>query len=260
MGDPFEDSGVIYRSPIGLGKVWADVLNAFFESSNSTIVATFIDSSMEIYRTTLPERENFGLDDMYNLILSTVIANGLASIGTEYLQNVAICKGEQCSQGLVNISQVLIFDGTEDESNECGLGGIESNASVYSQLSQYLRDPGGEARNSQWTEISFPIFKYGYGWSFTPSTVKSATVILLLHALIVIIHVCYVLFAGLSYSFADDIAELLALALESKPPEIFNTSKLPKCRDRIWTRSTMVRQAEEDGRLELVVDEGLKNC
>ena len=204
-----------------------------------------------------PPNPSFG----HGLLLSTAVANGLASIGMEYTRSVAICQRERCSQALVSDYRPLIFNGTSEEYHPCkSLDYIDwSNSGVPTELSRDFKDPGEDVRDSQWTEISFPRFRYGYGWGFAPSTVKFAAVILLLHALIVLVHVCYVLVAGLSYDFGDDIAELLALALESKPPEVFNTSKMPKSPDGVWTRSTMVRQAEEDGRLELVVDKGLKN-
>lgn len=63
-----------------------------------------------------------------------------------------------------------------------------------------------------WTQISFLFKWYGYGWGFDTVTFKLATAILIIHAVIIIVHCCYIAYSGLSNSSISSLGDLVALA------------------------------------------------
>ena len=181
-------------SPILIRKEWADALNAFNASTNSTTLAAFIDTGMVTYRSWIDSREEyFSVDECpvvgHNLMLSAAIVNGLASIGQEFAPNITFCRRGSCFQGPFYNSIVgnLITNVTgKVTSNYCQSG--EHDKLRKKNLNEAFRSieaPSKSFRDSHWTEISYPVFIYGYGWSLASKSMKFATVILLLHALIV---------------------------------------------------------------------------
>ena len=235
------------------------------------MLATFVDAAMSQYRTQVspssPGYPGFGQSGM----LSVAVANGLAAIGLEFTQNVTACSGGWCSQGpyYTRGTGYTIFNGTGEE----GITACEydSRRQLYpaksptdsSLILQSFKEPSKSFRDSQWTQVSFPVFKYGYGWSFTPVTIKIATAVLMLHALFIIAHVSYIILSAQSYTFARDLAELLALALESRPSEVFSAASVKHSKSsEVWKRSVAVRQTQaskyDAHKLELVVCSGFE--
>ena len=207
--------------------------------------------------------ENYGdIIARQSLVLSTAVADGLASIGQEFTRNLTFCREGWCSQGsyAMTTAGYVFLNGTKnDYTNNC----TWVDYGNYSQKLTSFQEPSQSFRDTHWTEISYVKSRYGYGWGLGSNTITFAIIILLLHALIVIVHVCYVISSGPSHTFVESIDGLLSLALESKPPGIFNTWKTQRSRDSVWTTPTMVRQVRSSGyqageRLELVVDSSLR--
>lgn len=255
------------RREFNIHKEWVDALNARNNTTNSSTLATFIDASSVQYRahvsSTDPTYPGLG----HSLMLATAVANGVASIGLDVAQNITVCHAGWCSQGPYYTRQYgyTIYNGTRAEGYQaCGHNDDDpislhpaNNDTDDSPILQTFREPDRAFIDSQWTQVSFPIFKYGYGWSFTPRTIKFAAAILLLHALVVIVHVCYVLFAGLCFDYAGSLAELLALALESQPAKVFKPKSIGKSRETPWVWPAVVREVEtsngDDKKFKLIV-------
>ncbi|KAL9041907.1 MAG: hypothetical protein Q9214_003949, partial [Letrouitia sp. 1 TL-2023] len=242
-----------YPPTIPVRKPWADGLNALNHTTNTTVLASFVNASMSSYRINIPH-DGAGFPGFgHALMLSTAITNGLAAIGLEFAHNITACRKGWCSQGpfYTRNSGYIIFNGTEAEGFEaCS---YSQSLSTYpakdlegaDQLLQSFREPSQrEKERQQWTRVSFPVFKYGYGWSFDPVTVRVAAAVLVLHAVVVIMHVAYVLFSGRAYTYAGSLGELLALALESRPPpaEVFRPPMSSSARKtgegKVWNRRT----------------------
>ena len=207
-------------------------------------------------------------------MLSVAVSNGLAAIGLEFSRNVTACRSDWCSQGpyYSKTWQYVIINGTGKEGfDSCD---YSSGLQTYpakdpddpAHLLQSFKEPPKAFRDAQWTQLSFPVFKYGYGWGFSSITVKLATALLILHALIIVLHVGHSLFSGVSYHYASSLAELVALALESDPAasDCGYVDSVMRGKRAIWDRKTMIRQvvAEAPGdqhaveKIELVVADG----
>lgn len=98
------------------------------------------------------------------------------------------------------------------------------------QLLQSFAEPANV--DDVWTRISFPVKRYGYAWSFNTVTIKVATAVLLLHAVIILVHSCVLLFTGRTYAYASSLGELVALAFSSQPPASLNRLRWPSVKVR----------------------------
>ncbi len=205
-----------------------------------------------------------------SIILSKAIADGLARIGSEYRVNplysyereVTVCRNRWCSSGaFVNPGMdPAILNGTVGQYSSYTRDLRTLPWTDEDQLLQSFAEPANV--DDVWTKISFPVKRYGYAWSFDTVTIKIATAVLMLHALIIIIHSCVLLFTGRSYAYASSLGELVALAFNSRPPAALRSTSVAIGKGASWARSTAVREShgqEKDGvdRLQLVVDEGL---
>ncbi len=122
-----------------------------------------------------------------------------------------------------------------------------------------FKEPSRAVRDSEWTELSFPVFSYGYGWGFDAVTVRIAAAVLVVHACIIVIHVAYMLLKGMDYSYMNSFEELLVLAMKSRPSDVPAPTSLGWGGGRkAWDRKIAVRQIVSDGahgmdRLEIVM-------
>ena len=73
--------------------------------------------------------------------------------------------------------------------------------------------------DTSWTRISFPVKRYGYGWSMNTAAVTIATAILIVHVVVVLAHCCVLIISGFSYSYVGSLGDLVALALNSHVPK-----------------------------------------
>ena len=98
-----------------------------------------------------------------------------------------------------------------------------------------------------WTRISLPMKRYGYGWIYPTVTTKVAVALLVLHATVILVHCCVLVYTGISYSFAGSIGELMALTLNSKPPAMLEAASAEVSNGSTWARSTAVREVCGNG-------------
>jgi len=246
--------------PIRIRKEWADSLNAADHNSTSTVLANFINDGMRKYK-----EQELGLAwPAYgqSVMLSKAVADGLARIGSEYRVNyvvnreTTICRKGWCSRGpfLNPPLGPSILNGTVAEYDTYYPRLLPNNTG---QILESFPEPADIG--DVWTRISFPVKRYGYGWGFGTVTIKVATAVLILHAAIIIIHSCILIFTGRSYSYASSLGELLALAFNSKPPATFKSTSVGISQGSTWARSTAVREdywkEHEADRLKLVVED-----
>jgi hypothetical protein len=69
------------------------------------------------------------------------------------------------------------------------------------------------------TQFHFRILRYGYGYGFRGVTIYIATVALLLHVLVALIHIGVVMTKGMSSSSWGSVGEMIVLAVNSQPTE-----------------------------------------
>ena len=174
------------------------------------------------------------------------------------------CRGGQCIQGPYYDERggYVIYNGTNGETvTDCGLAGLDifENSTLASQPMFSFQEPSRAVRDSEWTELSFPVYYYGYGWGFDAVTARIAAAVLVLHACIIVIHVAYMLLQGKDYSYMNSFAELLVLAMKSRPSDVPAPTSLSwGGRRKAWDRKMAVRQIVGDGahggdRLEIVM-------
>ena len=102
----------------------------------------------------------------------------------------------------------------------------------------------------KWTEISFPVHRYGYGWGLNGTFVILAAVVLIVHSVVIIAHCAHVIWTGTYYGFADSLGELLALALTSRPAEPLEKHSVEVCDNDIWFQPVAVRKRIKQNRKE----------
>ena len=87
----------------------------------------------------------------------------------------------------------------------------------------------------------------------------------MLHAVVILVHAAYHILSGRSYTFANDFADLLVLALRSRGTEVLGATGVRTGNHGSWSKVTRVVEQEggQDGDpssgttgLEIVIDEG----
>ncbi|KAG8532966.1 uncharacterized protein KY384_001748 [Bacidia gigantensis] len=231
-------------------KSWADALNKANGTSNTTVMTQFLDAGMKQYVANVDPTDKYFPSFGHSLMLSIAVANGLSAIGLEYQHNVTMCRKGWCSQGpFYSRSQEFVVANSTNEHDNLACGDMGSpmpgsNEGNRSRLLHTFAEPDEAFRNAQWTQLSFPVFKYGYGWGFDSITVKVATAILLFHAMMILTHIVLSLYFGGSESYANGLAELLALALQSSPSLALEPVAMAPGR-KTWNKAAMVRRRKQ---------------
>ncbi|MCJ1398406.1 hypothetical protein MMC11_001604 [Xylographa trunciseda] len=248
---------------IRLRKDWADSLNAGESNSTSTVLTDLLDSGMQNYHGIWPQSAQ-------SLILSKVVADGLARIGSEFrvsnataiaMNDITVCRQGWCSQGPFSYQSQgpMIGNGTWRDYQDISNGGIEDAPHPDSPVLRSFPQPNDI--DTAWTRVSFPIERYGYGWGFNSVAIIVAAAVLLFHALVIAIHCCILVFTGYHYKYAATLGELVALALGSQQPATLASTSVGISKGATWKRATAIREVQEEGskkgRLELVVGESL---
>ncbi|MCJ1384980.1 hypothetical protein MMC17_008098 [Xylographa soralifera] len=248
---------------IRLQKDWADSLNAGESNSSSTVLTDLLDSGMRKYYGIWPQSAQ-------SVILSKVVADGLARIGSEFrisnattndMNDITVCRKGWCSQGPFSHQSTgpMIGNGTWREYQDFSNGGIEDAPFPSSPVLRSFPQP--DDIDTAWTRVSFPIERYGYGWGLNSTTIIVAAAVLVLHALVMVIHCCVLVFTGYHYKYAGTLGELIALALGSQQPASLTSTSAGISNGVTWKRAMAIREVSEEGsktgRLELVVGECL---
>ncbi|MCJ1292310.1 hypothetical protein MMC34_003860 [Xylographa carneopallida] len=205
-----------------------------------------------------------------SVILSKVIADGLARIGSEFrisnattndMNAITVCHKGWCSQGPFSRLSTgpMVGNGTWREYQDFSNGGIEDAQYPDAPVLRSFPQPSGI--DTAWTRVSFPIERYGYGWGLNSTTVVVAAAVLVLHALIIVVHCGVLVATGYHYRYAGTLGELLALALGSRQPAALVSTCAGISKGGTWKLVVAVREVREqgskDGRLELVAGESL---
>lgn len=246
-------------------KGWTDSLNAA-SANSSTVLADLIDDALQTFRRQGPRTRT--PVDVQSKILSMAVADGLARIGAEYNVNngvstvlqsssgaqgydtmantITLCRRGWCSQGYFvdNLLGPAILNGT-----------VHDFLAYYHELDYTTwQNVTGNILHSfpepadivtSWTQVSFPVQRYGYGWSFNTVGVKVATAILILHAVTIIVHCCLLVYSGVAYSFIGSLGDLVALALISEPPSTLKSTSVGIARNSTRSQPTTIREVGE---------------
>ena len=116
--------------------------------------------------------------------------------------------------------------------------------------------------DSSWTRVSFPVKRYGYGWSMNTAAVKIATAILVAYTIVILAHCLVLMISGVSYSYVGCLGDLVALALNSHAPKSFQSTSVGIARASTWSQRTAIREIgkKEYGtsRLAMVIGDDLR--
>jgi len=261
-------------------KDWADSLNGA-SANSSTVLTDLIDGALQTFHRQGPRTRT--PVDVQSKILSMAVADGLARIGAEYNVNngvstvlqgstgpqgydtmgntITLCRRGWCSQGYFvdNLLGPAILNGTV---NDFVAYYQELDYTIWQNVTGNILHSFPEPANmvTSWTQVSFPVQRYGYGWSFNTVGVKIATAILILHAVVIVAHCCLLMYSGVTYSFIGSLGDLIALALISEPPSTLKSTSVGIARNSTWSQSTTVREVGEKeygaSRLALIVGGG----
>lgn len=192
---------------------------------------TFLDSGLNTAYATNGTRHAQAIP-IVSQLLSKVLTDGLSRIGSEYgvsskfywgggvyssaVGKAAICCKGWCSEGNITANAFPTFVNRTWE--ELGAGPAPSG---HNDSERLLRSfPRLSNIDAIWTRVSFPIRRYGYGYSMSGVTVKVAAAILIFHALISVGHTLYVVvFDATTYNFTTSLGELIILAMGKAVPE-----------------------------------------
>lgn len=246
-----DSAGTTSEYPVArIRKDWADSLNAA-SANSSTVLAELVDSAMLVAhgQATHPGE---GVEAQ-SKILSMAVADGLARIGAEYNVNKGIydpmnstftlCRKGWCSQGyFVNsaFGPAILNGSVNDSSTSYEILSQGFWVNVTGNIPHSFPEPADIG--TSWTQVSFPVHRYGYGWGFDTVAVKVATAVLILHAVIIIAHCCLLIYSGVAYSFIGSLGDLVALALISKPPSTFSSTSVGIARRSTWSQPTTVKE------------------
>lgn len=97
-------------------------------------------------------------------------------------------------------------------------GGLDSNADSIEPIEEAS---GFNVSNTNLTELSFTLSRYGYSYSMSGFKRRLATGILLLHILMVLIYIIPIFYLNHSYYGLKSLCEVLILALNSAPSDTF---------------------------------------
>lgn len=135
---------------------------------------------------------------MFSTILALQVADGLARFGS--------------------ISPDVIYH--KDANNVATSFARELTNINVGNYSWYPRDEYFDvvARRdtSEWTEVTWQVKRFRYGWGFEGITIKLAAPVLLFHVLLVLIHVPTVIMTGWTSTCWSNVGEVLALAMNSQ--------------------------------------------
>ena len=155
-----------------------------------------------------------------------------------------------------------LLDGKRSDfiKNEPGNSNLIPYPADGKNSSQILRKFAMPNDIGDWTEISFPMKRYGYAWALISALVDVAVAVLVLHAAIVAVH-CVVVLARSGYHKSEasevrNLGQLLMMALESKPLREGDQHwrmEVPERKERVvmegegWRRRWMWMRGADEG-------------
>lgn len=98
-----------------------------------------------------------------------------------------------------------------------------------------------------YTEISVTVQRYGYGYGLSGTTIKLATAVLVVHALLVSSYIMLILTSGKTYKGYARISDMLAVAWNSAPVEELRNSSAGIDHLSTWRRVVRVREKRGEG-------------
>ena len=101
------------------------------------------------------------------------------------------------------------------------------------------------------------MLRSDYGWAYQVDSVgtKLAIVVMVTYCVFAVAHICYALISGMSSSAWDSVAELVALAVNSKPTTVLQNTCAGIIGAKVFKTNVQILETTE-GHLELCFDEG----
>ncbi len=254
VSDTSSNSLLARSRSISIGIEWAEILNS--PSGQSLDSAGFFPSDEDTSYPTLSviEREvaGFGWHDSlggldgtfietmspweFATVLSLQITDGLSRVNIDYPTLIYHQNATNESQSYVN----NIGDPRQ--------GGI----SWYPPNEDF--DVVARRNTSSYTEVHWEVKRFGYGWGFSGGvTIYLAYTVLLLHAAFALVHIPLAIMRDWTTSSWDEMAGMLALAINSKPSERLTNTSAGIEKSATWREIVQIREAEaDDTKLQLV--------
>ena len=252
---------------VHIHKNWAETLNAANGNASATLLEDFIDDGINLASPMLKISPVTNL--VISLLLGKAVADGLARIGSEYtlnynngsaspsgsaptFGNVAVCRDGWCSSGSFVKNYwgfPSILNGTCQEYGGCFQAkAVPLDGQLLYETINLVKPIGPDGQilksfpqppdiHENWTRLSFPIKRYGYGYAFDTVTIKLAAAVLFIHIFVAVVHICILVVGRRHSSFIGSLGEFVALALKSNS---LHHSSAEVSHNSLWTRPTRV--------------------
>ena len=204
-------SETLEAAAIDIDLSWANALNIPTTNSSSITIETLLSSS-----GLATDQSGLG-NNYFSTVLALVVTDGLARTGLNYN-----------TYGQVAPS--------EDENTTV----LTDVSMANKEFGSYLPSPVG-----RWTRWNIKYYHYGYGYGLTNITSKIAAGVLSLYGLIAIIAMCSILLQNRSSNSWSSLGELLALAINSPPSQVFRNTGAGMGRINTWKEMVRVRVTDQ---------------
>lgn len=112
---------------------------------------------------------------------------------------------------------------------------------LVNDLLEWLRTVSPQ--HGSWLNVSWEVFRYGYGWSFRDTTIRLAATVPLLYSLLAISHMGFLLHRGwMPCGDWSSLSEILLLALESSSVvRSLSKASIPRSQKLPWKHRILPR-------------------
>lgn len=218
---------------ITVSSQWANYLNPLRVESNLTAFHTILKAVPSSYATQWTEDDTF-VSPLMESIISILVTNGLARTAVSAIPQGILkgCTSTEC--------QEICDDGDSAWCREIlpkgrfGAGGEDYNL------------PLG-ADTSKMAEFEAEIFIEGWAYNFQGKAAKLSCMILAAYAAFAIFHIGFTIKMGMTSQAWDTVAEIIALAMQSRPTEVLKNTSAGITTATVFTHMVKVVQSGEHG-------------
>lgn len=218
---------------ITVSSQWANFLNPRLVGSNLTAFHTLLKTVPLSYAKQWTKDDTF-VSPLMESIVSILVTNGLARTAVSAVPQ-GILKGctstecsETCSDGDGAWCREIL------PKKRFGLGG-----------DVYNLPPGTDT--SKMAEFTAEIFIEGWAYNLQGKATKLSCIILAAYAALALLHISFTIWTGMSSQAWDTVAEIIALAMQSRPTDALQNTSAGITTATVFTQMVKVVQTGENG-------------
>jgi hypothetical protein len=215
---------------IHIDSSWADALNvvSWASGSNLTAMETIGTYCMNTFAPVPDEWDPaFNVAVCLRSAMAMYITDGLSRLGNSIPSYLAKVRHGTDPSARVEIEPLVGYRIVEPYSRNVTYGD--------------LQDP------TKYLHLEFPVFRYGYGYGLRGISIYLATIVLLVHVTLALMHIALLLKTGMVSTVWATTGGMLLLAINSMPPRTLHDSAQPEdSQDMTWGKLVRIRETSED--------------